>query len=250
MISSTSAYVHYVEGCTRSISSDSLAPQLSRSSSRGGRCRYTIRTESEQRLQPGHQAGGHLRGRDDGWVDEPRLEADDEYPAIWRWAPGRRCSRSRSGTGQHQDAGGKIVHRAGHHLSDPQSIKGRRPRLPRPCSGRKGATNRGPVVRALILDEDSRPIPTHHRHRRKRIGHQPRATRLKIGDEQLFYLMSRSLESEASAMIVSGFSRGRSSGLPLRTRRDEPLVQSGRLRRLNVSSAPRIERVSVSGEAR
>jgi Fe-S cluster assembly protein SufB len=46
------------------------------------------------------------------------------------------------------------------------------------------------------------------------IGHE--ATVSKIGDEQLFYLMSRGLsEEEASAMIVSGFVEPITKELPL-----------------------------------
>ena len=54
----------------------------------------------EQRLQPRHQAGGRLRGRDDGvGRREPRLEADDEVPrdlADGARGPTARCSRSPS----------------------------------------------------------------------------------------------------------------------------------------------------------
>jgi Fe-S cluster assembly protein SufB len=46
------------------------------------------------------------------------------------------------------------------------------------------------------------------------VGHE--ATVSKIGDEQLFYLMSRGLsESEASAMVVAGFVEPIVKELPL-----------------------------------
>jgi len=54
------------------------------------------------------------------------------------------------------------------------------------------------------------------------IGHE--ATVSKIGEEQLFYLMSRGLsEPEASALIVSGLRRADTNGASARVRsRDEP----------------------------
>jgi Fe-S cluster assembly protein SufB len=83
----------------------------------------------------------------------------------------------------------------------------------------KGARNaRSKVVcDALILDEDSRS-DTYPYIRIDEdevdIGHE--ATVSKIGEEQLFYLMSRGLsEAEASAMVVSGFVEPITKELPL-----------------------------------
>jgi Fe-S cluster assembly protein SufB len=63
------------------------------------------------------------------------------------------------------------------------------------------------VCDALILDEDSRSDTYPYiqiDEDEVDIGHE--ATVSKIGEEQLFYLMSRGLsEAEAAAMIVSGF---------------------------------------------
>jgi Fe-S cluster assembly protein SufB len=60
---------------------------------------------------------------------------------------------------------------------------------------------------ALILDEDSRSDTYPYMEIEEsdtQIGHE--ATISKIGDDQLFYLMSRGLsEEEATAMIVAGF---------------------------------------------
>ena len=73
------------------------------------------------------------------------------------------------------------------------------------------------VCDALLLDEDSRSdtYPT------IRIGEDDvdvghEASVSKIGEEQLFYLMSRGLsEAEASALIVSGFVEPITKELPL-----------------------------------
>jgi Fe-S cluster assembly protein SufB len=63
------------------------------------------------------------------------------------------------------------------------------------------------------------------------IGHE--ATVSKIGAEQLFYLMSRGLsESEASAMIVSGFVEPITKELPL-----EYAVEMNRLIQLQMEGS-------------
>ena len=73
------------------------------------------------------------------------------------------------------------------------------------------------VCDALILDEDSRSDTYPYISIDESdvdIGHE--ATVSKIGEEQLFYLMSRGLsEAEASAMVVSGFVEPITKELPL-----------------------------------
>ena len=73
------------------------------------------------------------------------------------------------------------------------------------------------VCDALILDEESRSDTYPYIRVDENdvdLGHE--ATVSKIGEEQLFYLMSRGLsESEASAMIVSGFVEPITKELPL-----------------------------------
>jgi Fe-S cluster assembly protein SufB len=72
-----------------------------------------------------------------------------------------------------------------------------------------GAENARSFVRcdALILDEDSRSDTYPYMEIEEsdtQIGHE--ATVSKVGEEQLFYLMSRGLtEAEATSMIVAGF---------------------------------------------
>src|SRR5207247_8707044 len=73
------------------------------------------------------------------------------------------------------------------------------------------------VCDALILDEESRYDTYPYiqiDENQVDVGHE--ATVSKIGEEQLFYLMSRGLtETEASAMIVSGFVEPITKELPL-----------------------------------
>ena len=70
---------------------------------------------------------------------------------------------------------------------------------------------------ALILDEESRSDTYPYMEigeKDARIGHE--ATVSKVGDDQLFYLMSRGLdEQQATAMIVNGFIEPITRELPM-----------------------------------
>ena len=240
------AYVHYVEGCTAPIySSDSLHSPSSRSSSR--RAPLPLHDDPElvdQRLQPRHEARRRVRGRDDGvGRREPRLEADDEVPGDLadRRARARRGALDRvRRRGQHQDAGGKAVHVAPNTSSviTSKSISKNGGRagyrgLLEVAKGAHGAKSKV-VCDALILDEESRSDTYPYIRVDENdvdLGHE--ATVSKIGEEQLFYLMSRGLsEAEASAMIVSGFVEPITKELPL-----EYAVEMNRLIQLQMEGS-------------
>jgi len=118
-----------------------------------------------------------------------------------------------AGQGQHQDAGGKCVHLApettSRIISKSISFKGGRSSyrgLIQMNLGAKGARSKV-VCDALILDGDSRSdtYPTNKINEGEVIL-EHEATVSKIGEEQLFYLMSRGFsEHEAEAMIINGF---------------------------------------------
>jgi Fe-S cluster assembly protein SufB len=139
-----------------------------------------------------------------------------KYPAVYMMGPGAHgeiLSVAFAGKGQHQDAGGKMVHGAPNTTSlvTSKSISkdGGRASYRGLLKVYPGCENVKSNVRcdALLLDETSRSdtypyieIGDNH----VEIGHE--ASVSKIGEEQLFYLMSRGLsESEAATMIVSGF---------------------------------------------
>jgi Fe-S cluster assembly protein SufB len=139
-----------------------------------------------------------------------------KYPSCYLIGPGAHAeilSMAFAGEGQHQDAGGKVIHVAPHTSSKVTSksiSKG---------SGRssyrgllkvyKGAKDvRSSVVcDALLLDDTSRSDTYPYIEIDEddvTIGHE--ASVSKVGEEQLFYLMSRGLsEEEATTMVVSGF---------------------------------------------
>lgn len=139
-----------------------------------------------------------------------------KYPGVFlmgEGAHGEVLSVAFAGEGQHQDAGAKMVHAAPNtssRITSKSISKG---------SGRtsyRGLVKTYPgahhaksqvVCDALLLNKESRSdtYPTMEiDEKRVEIGHE--ATVSKIGDEQLFYLMSRGLsEQDAMSMIVNGF---------------------------------------------
>ncbi len=139
-----------------------------------------------------------------------------KYPAVYLMGPGAHgeiLSIAFAGKGQHQDAGGKVVHAAPNTtskiVSKSISKDGGRASYRGLLKVYKDATgSRSNVVcDALILDEHSRSDTYPYievDNDDVTIGHE--ASVSKIGEEQLFYAMSRGLtEEEASTMVVSGF---------------------------------------------
>jgi len=166
-----------------------------------------------------------------------------KYPAIWllgERAHGEVLSIAFAGTGQHLDAGGKAVHVAPNTTSliTSKSISKGSGRasyrgLLEVAKGAHGARSKV-VCDALILDEESRSDTYPYIKidaDEVDIGHE--ATVSKVGEEQLFYLMSRGLsEPEASAMIVSGFIEPIVKELPL-----EYAVEMNRLIQLQMEGS-------------
>jgi Fe-S cluster assembly protein SufB len=139
-----------------------------------------------------------------------------KYPSVYLMEPGAHgeiLSLAFAGPGQHQDAGGKIVHVAPNTtstiISKSISKGGGRTSYRGLLKVYEGAEDVKSTVRcdALLLDADSRsdtyPVMEIDEEQ-VTIGHE--ATVSKVGDEQLFYLMSRGIdETEATKMIVNGF---------------------------------------------
>jgi Fe-S cluster assembly scaffold protein SufB len=166
-----------------------------------------------------------------------------KYPAIWLMgarAHGEVLSIAFAGKGQHQDAGGKVVHVGKDTTSviTSKSISkdGGRAGYRGLLEVARGATgSKSKVVcDALILDDESRSDTYPYIKVDESdvdLGHE--ATVSKIGEEQLFYLMSRGLsEAEASAMIVSGFVEPITKELPL-----EYAVEMNRLIQLQMEGS-------------
>jgi len=149
-----------------------------------------------------------------------------KYPSVYLVGEGARgeiLSIAYAGSGQHQDAGGKAIHIAPHTTSKitsksvsagggRTSYRGLIQILPSARDAKSKV-----VCDALLIDEASRSdtYPTMDiRHSDVQVEHE--ATVSKIGDEQLFYLMSRGLKkADAEAMIVNGFIEPIVKELPL-----------------------------------
>jgi Fe-S cluster assembly protein SufB len=149
-----------------------------------------------------------------------------KYPSVYMIGPGARAdilSVAFAGRGQHQDAGAKAVHMAPNTkstiVSKSISKDGGRTSYRGLVHVKKGSTGCQSSVRcdALLLDEKSRSdtypsmemdeddvLMTHE----AKVG--------KVGEDQIFYLMSRGLkESEALALIVLGFMEQFTKELPM-----------------------------------
>jgi Fe-S cluster assembly protein SufB len=241
------AQVHYVEGCTAPIySSDSLHSAVVEIIVKpGARCRYTtIQNWSTNVYNLVTKRAVAYEDAIMEWVDgNLGSKLTMKYPSIWllgERAHGEVLSIAFAGEGQHQDAGGKAVHVAPNTTSviTSKSISknGGRAGYRGLLEVAKGATgSKSKVVcDALILDEDSRSDTYPYMkidEDNVDIGHE--ATVSKIGEEQLFYLMSRGLtEAEASAMIVSGFVEPITKELPL-----EYAVEMNRLIQLQMEGS-------------
>jgi Fe-S cluster assembly protein SufB len=214
------AWVHYVEGCTAPVyASDSLHSAVVEIFVKpGGRCRYTtIQNWSNNVYNLVTKRAAAYRDATMEWVDgNLGSKLTMKYPSIYMMEPGAKAeilSIAFAGRGQHQDAGGKVIHAAPHTsskiVSKSISKDGGRAGYRGLVKVVKGAVDCKSNVNcdALILDEDSRSDTYPYmeiEEDKVTIGHE--ATVSKIGDEQLFYLQSRGInKDEAAAMIVSGF---------------------------------------------
>src|SRR5215208_2618649 len=241
------AYVHYVEGCTApTYTTNSLhSAVVEIVVLEGGRCRYTtIQNWSKNVYNLVTKRAAAYKNATMEWVDgNLGSKVTMKYPAVWLMEEGARgeiLSVAFASDGQHQDAGGKVVHvapRTSSQIISKSISKG---------TGRssyrglvkvyKGAeeVRSNVVCDALLLDETSKTDTYPYievEEERASIGHE--ATVSKVAEEQIFYLMSRGLtEDEAMSMIVNGFIEPIAKELPL-----EYAVELNRLIQLEVEGS-------------
>ncbi len=214
------AFCHYVEGCSAPVyTKDSLhAAVVEVVVKEGGRCRYTtIQNWSNNVLNLVTKRAAAYKNATMEWVDGNLGSGlTMKYPAVWlmeEGAHGEVLSIAFANTGQVLDAGAKMVHVAPNTTSliTSKSISkgGGRAMYRGLVRVEEGAEESKAFVRcdALLLDEDSRSdtYPSMEVEESNiDIGHE--ATVSKVGEDQLFYLMSRGLtEEQATAMVVAGF---------------------------------------------
>ena len=199
------AYVHYVEGCTAPIyKSDSLHSAVVEIIVKAGaRCRYTtIQNWSNNVYNLVTKRAVAQAGATMEWVDgNIGSKVTMKYPAIYlmgEHARGETLSVAFAGTGQHQDAGAKMVHCAPNTSSSIVSKSvaraGGRTSYRGLVQVQEGAAHSRSTVKcdALLVDTVSRSDTYPYVDVREddvEMGHE--ATVSKISDDQLFYLMSR-----------------------------------------------------------
>ncbi len=220
IIADEGAQVHYVEGCTApTYTTDSFhSGVIEIVVKKGARVRYTtIQNWSTNVYNLVTQRALVHENATMEWVDANLgSKLTMKYPSCYllgSGAHGEILSMAFAGRNQHQDAGGKIIHVAPHTsskiTSKSISKSGGRASYRGLLKVHKGAKDvRSNVVcDALLLDEESRSDTYPYIEIDEEdvtIGHE--ASVSKVGEEQLFYLMSRGLsEEEATSMVVSGF---------------------------------------------
>lgn len=247
IIADEDSQAHYVEGCTAPIySTDSFhSGVIEIVVKKGARFRYTtIQNWSTNMYNLVTQrAIVHERATME-WVDANLgSKLTMKYPSCYlvgEGAHGEILSMAFATTGQHQDTGGKVIHFAPNTSSKVNSKSISR------GSGRasyrgllkvyKGAKNvRSNVVcDALLLNPESRTDTYPYIEIDEddvTIGHE--ASVSKVGEEQLFYLMSRGLSEEAATtMVVSGFIEPLVKELPM-----EYAVEMNRLVQLQMEGS-------------
>jgi Fe-S cluster assembly protein SufB len=230
IIADEGSYAHYVEGCTApSYSKDSLhAAVVEVIVMPGARFRYTTIQNWSNNVYNLVTKRAHVKKNGImEWVDGnlgSRLTM--KYPSCYLLeenAHGEVLSIAYGGRGQHQDAGAKMLHLAKNTtssiISKSVSAFGGR-------TSYRGMVHVSKVARraksrvecdALILDPNSASdtFPTMFvQANDAKIEHE--ATVSKVGEEKLFYLMSRGLsKSEAMGLIISGFIEPIVKELPL-----------------------------------
>jgi Fe-S cluster assembly protein SufB len=241
------ASIHYVEGCTAPMyTTESLhSAVVEIIVKKDARCRYTtIQNWANNIYNLVTKRAVAYENAVMTWVDgNLGSKLTMKYPAVYLMEPGAHgevLSIASASHGQHQDAGAKMVHAAPNTTSVITSkslaIDGGRTSYRGLVKIYEGATGCRSNVRcdALMLDDQSRSDTYPYMEideKQVDIGHE--ATVSKVGEEQLFYLMSRGLrEDEATKMIVNGFVEPIIKQLPM-----EYAVEMNRLIELQMEGA-------------
>lgn len=247
IIAEEGSAAHYSEGCS--------APAFSESSlhaavveivvKRGAKMQYTTVQNWYQNIY--NLVTKRAWVGEDGemiWTDANLgSKVTMKYPGFilaGKGARGETLSIALAGKGQHLDVGSKAIHLAENTksliVSKSVSLQGGRNSyrgLVQINKGAKGSKSKV-VCDALILDSKSRSdtYPTNRIMEQQAIL-EHEATVSKVGEEQLFYLMSRGLsEVEARSMVVNGFIEPVVKKLPL-----EYAVEMNRLIELSMEGS-------------
>ena len=247
IIADEGSEIHYIEGCTAPVySSESLhSAVVELVAHKDAKLRYTtIQNWSSDVYNLVTKRAYAYQGAKVEWIDgNIGSKITMKYPGIYLLEPkahGETLSIAFAGKGQHQDTGAKMVHLAPETTSRITSKSVSR------LDGRttyrgllhvaKGATNVKSSVRcdALLLDNTSKTDTYPYMEINQEdatVTHE--ATVGKIGDEQIFYLMTRGFsEEEALTLIVNGFMEPFTKELPM-----EYAVELNRLIKLEMDDS-------------
>jgi len=247
IIADEGSEVHYIEGCTAPVySSESLhSAVVELIAHKDAKLRYTtIQNWSNDVYNLVTKRAYAYEGATVEWIDgNIGSKLTMKYPGIYlmgRKAYGETLSIAFAGKNQHQDTGAKMVHLAPDTTSKITSKSVSRANGRSTYRGllrvRKGATNVKSTVRcdALLLDDTSKTDTYPYMEINQEdatVTHE--ATVGKIGDEQIFYLMSRGFsEEEALSLIVNGFMEPFTKELPM-----EYAVELNRLIKLEMDNS-------------
>jgi len=241
------AEVHYIEGCTAPVySSESLhSAVVELVAHKDAKLRYTtIQNWSADVYNLVTKRAYAYEGATVEWIDgNIGSKLTMKYPGVYLMgerAYGETLSIAFAGKGQHQDTGAKMVHLAPNTTSKVTSKSVSRQDGRSTYRGMlnvaKGATGVKSTVRcdALLLDDTSKTDTYPYMEINQEdatITHE--ATVGKIGDEQIFYLMSRGFsEEDALSLIVNGFMEPFTKELPM-----EYAVELNRLIKLEMDDS-------------
>jgi Fe-S cluster assembly protein SufB len=241
------AEVHYIEGCTAPVySSESLhSAVVELVAHKDAKLRYTtIQNWSNDVYNLVTKRAYAYEGATVEWIDgNIGSKLTMKYPGVYLMgerAYGETLSIAFAGQGQHQDTGAKMVHLAPNTTSKVTSKSVSRRDGRSTYRGMlhvaKGATGVKSTVRcdALLMDDTSKTDTYPYMEINQEdatITHE--ATVGKIGDEQIFYLMSRGFtEEESLSLIVNGFMEPFTKELPM-----EYAVELNRLIKLEMDDS-------------
>jgi Fe-S cluster assembly protein SufB len=247
IIADEGSEIHYIEGCTAPVySSESLhSAVVELVAHKNAKLRYTtIQNWSSDVYNLVTKRAYAYEGAKVEWIDgNIGSKITMKYPGIYLLEPrshGETLSIAFAGKNQHQDTGAKMVHLAPNTTSRITSKSVSR------LNGRttyrgllhvaKGASDVKASVRcdALLLDDTSKTDTYPYMEINQEdatVTHE--ATVGKIGDEQIFYLMSRGFsEEEALTLIVNGFMEPFTKELPM-----EYAVELNRLIKLEMDDS-------------
>jgi len=247
IIADEGSEVHYIEGCTAPVySSESLhSAVVELVAHKDAKLRYTtIQNWSNDVYNLVTKRAYAYDGATVEWIDgNIGSKLTMKYPGIYLMGPkayGETLSIAFAGKNQHQDTGAKMVHMAPDTTSKITSKSVSRGNGRSTYRGllhvAKGATNVKSTVRcdALLLDETSKTDTYPYMEINQEdatVTHE--ATVGKIGDEQIFYLMTRGFsEEEALSLIVNGFMEPFTKELPM-----EYAVELNRLIKLEMDNS-------------